>query len=90
MATKHKEISKLDAIRNNITKLSELVTVGKVTKDAIRKHPVRTAAGVLVVGMLAALVSGSLIRGLLKLISFGLRVSAFIFVIKQTLKKFKR
>ena len=90
MAVKVKETNKIDSLRNKLTELSELITVGKSTKDYMAKHPVGSAAGLVAIGFLITFVSGNVIRFLFRLVSFGLKAAAFVFVVRQTLSNVAR
>lgn len=87
MDEKHKEVDKIEQLRHRLTELSELIAVGKHAKDYFVKHPVGSTLGVLLVGIFVAVFSGGFIRLIFGLVSFGLRVAAFIFVARQTFQK---
>ncbi|OGI00654.1 MAG: hypothetical protein A2Y25_06890 [Candidatus Melainabacteria bacterium GWF2_37_15] len=90
MAVKLKEANKIDALRNKLIELSEIITVGKSTKDYMAKHPVGSVAGLVVIGLLITVVSGNILRLLFRLASFGLKIAAFVFVTRQTLSNISK
>lgn len=87
MDEKSQEINKLNELRKRLTNLSDLIAVGKSTKDYLAKHPVGSITLMVLIGVFTAFVSGGIIRLVLKLISFVLKVAAFIIVAKETLDK---
>ncbi len=83
MAKKHKEIEKIEQIRKRISRITELIALEKPVITIMRENPAATVIIILIAGILTALISKNIVKALLTLISFGLKLVAFFYFLKQ-------
>ena len=66
-----------------LKQITELISKNKPASNYVEKHPIKSIFMVTLLGFLAAVLSGGIVKIILNLISFILKVSAFVYVTKQ-------
>lgn len=87
MDEQRQEIDRLENIRTKLSEITDSLSFGKNIKKHVGDHPVKTVGAMILIGLLTAILSTALIRIIFILLSFSLRLAAFIFVVKQSLSK---
>lgn len=90
MAKKYEEVEKIEEIRNRISRLTEIIAQEKPIITTMKENPAATIIILLFVGVLTALVSRSVVKTLLSLVSVGLKLVAFFYFVKQGMSFFKK
>lgn len=83
MAEKYGEIEKIRDIRRRLDQLSQILSLGRLAKDFMKKNPLSTVIIIFILSLLVSVLSKPVVRLILGLISLGLKLIAFIFVAKK-------
>ncbi len=90
------EINKLEEIRNKILNITEQLSVDIPVFNIMKNNPVAATGIMIAAGFFAAFISKKVVKSVLILISYGLKIATFFYFIKQgkfvlsRLKKFRR